>query len=162
MLNGGAQVDGSDAGAVDDCIEALLDEQRAKIAGLVSQHMDAAATRALADNAGSAHVRMYEFEGEVYEGDRPGVAPALVERAIDKPTIRRFVKTHDRAFQVCYAAQQAATPGVEGTVTVAFTITPEGLVRNAHATTSVAPVLDACVVHVFQKLVFPESDGVTQ
>jgi hypothetical protein len=162
MLTGGAQVDGGDAGAIDDCIDAVLEGLRARIAQLVSTHMDAAGARALADNTGSPHVRMYEFEGEVYEGDRPGVAPSVAERVLDKATIRRFVKAHDRGFQACYAAEQLVTPNLEGTVTVAFTITPEGLVRGAHATTSIAPELDACVVRAFRTLVFPESDGATE
>jgi hypothetical protein len=159
--NGGATVGGASDAAIADCVDATLDALRPKIAQLVADRMDADGARALADNPPSYRVRMYEFEGEIYEGDAPGVAPAVVQRIVDKATIRRFVKAHDRAFELCYAAQQSAAPGVEGTVTVEFIITPAGTVRAARATTFVAQSLDTCVVRSFQGLVFPESDAVT-
>jgi hypothetical protein len=159
--SGGATVDGNSDGAIADCVDATLDALRPKIAQLVADRMDADGARSLAANPPSYRVRMYEFEGELYEGDAPGVAPTVVQRIVDKPTIRRFVKGHDGAFEQCYAAQQLIAPGLEGTVTVELIITPAGEVRGARATTSVAPALDACVVRSFQSLVFPESDTVT-
>jgi len=156
--SGGATVTPGDGPADVDCIDAALASLRPKIAQLVADRMDDAGRYALAEPVETPRVRLYELDADVYQGDAPGGVTVAVEQVLNKSMIRREVRDHGRAFEHCYAT----TPGVEGTVTVQLAIMPDGTVRGARATTSVAPALDACVVEVFEHVAFPASDGVTE
>ncbi len=73
---------------------------------------------------------------------------------IDKTTVRKVVRQNLAKLQYCYEKTLLANPGIEGNVTVKFTIGIEGSVIDATAT-GVHPDVESCVVQQVRTFKFP-------
>lgn len=78
--------------------------------------------------------------------------------AVDKPILRRAIRTRDKQIRACYGQQQATKPTLAGTVTVHFTIAETGDVSQAVAT-DVDPELDRCIEAEILQVKFPKPQG---
>jgi hypothetical protein len=81
---------------------------------------------------------------------------------LDKATIRRYIKRHIDKIGYCYEKELLAKPGIEGTVTVSFFISPTGSVKGSTGSGFDAVVAN-CVADVVGEIAFPaisDSGGV--
>lgn len=96
----------------------------------------------------------------VRAGDQSALvrAPAVLLGALAKSQIDAVIRSNMDAIQRCYQQQVSQNPGLEGKLTVKFTITASGAVSGAHEKSSTLPndAVSACVVGVFDEMVFPE------
>src|SRR5580704_125989 len=77
---------------------------------------------------------------------------------LDKAIIRRYIKRNISKITYCYEKQLLAKPGLSGTVTMSFFITPTGAVE--HATGSgMDPDVAGCVAGVIGAIEFPKPKG---
>lgn len=90
----------------------------------------------------------------------PRVSADAEEPPIPLEEIRRVVLRQLGALNQCRERADAGAPQGHGSYGVRFIITRSGRVRGArtHATGS-APALDACVLGVFEAMVFPRPRG---
>jgi TonB family protein len=78
---------------------------------------------------------------------------------LSKEVINEGVKKYKKSVNDCYEPALKTNPKLEGKVSVAFTITPEGKVSNADVreTTINNPVVESCVVRATQEMTFPKN-----
>lgn len=79
--------------------------------------------------------------------------------ALDPQIIRRFVHRNLSKIRYCYEKELVADPSLGGTVTVHFTIGPDGHVASASASGSGMPVVEACVISTIRTIQFPRPVG---
>jgi outer membrane biosynthesis protein TonB len=85
------------------------------------------------------------------------VGQPLSQGNLDKAIIRRYIKRVIGKISECYEKELLAQPALEGTVNVAFEITPEGKVAKSSG--SGLAKVDACVAAVIQGIEFPKPQG---
>ena len=77
---------------------------------------------------------------------------------LDKAIIRRYIKRNIQKITYCYEKQLLAKPGLSGTVSTSFFITPNGTVQNS-AGQGVDPEVASCVAGVISGIEFPKPKG---
>jgi len=93
----------------------------------------------------------------------PGVPNPVIGQpeskgGLDKSIIRRYIKRNIDKIKYCYEKQLLAQPGLEGTVSVQFFITPTGSVTSSIGA-GVDPTVANCVAGVVSNIEFPKPDG---
>ncbi|HEX5060430.1 MAG TPA: AgmX/PglI C-terminal domain-containing protein [Kofleriaceae bacterium] len=93
----------------------------------------------------------------------PGVPTPIIGQpdakgGLDKSIIRRYIKRNIDKIKYCYEKQLLAKPGLEGTVSVSFFITPAGSVTSSTGA-GVDPTVANCVADVVSTIEFPRPDG---
>jgi hypothetical protein len=80
---------------------------------------------------------------------------------LDKEIIRRYVKRNIEKITYCYEKELLAQPGLEGTVTVNFTLNGNGRVIESNAN-GVDPTVSSCIAQVVSNIHFPKvgEDGI--
>ncbi len=91
----------------------------------------------------------------------PPVACTQDSPCLDKEIIRRYVKRNLAKITYCYEKELLATPGLEGTVTVNFTLSGNGRVMESNAS-GVSPAVSSCIAGVVSTIRFPKvgDDGI--
>ena len=81
------------------------------------------------------------------------------DRSLDD--IRAIVTNNRDTFRACYDKAAKSRPGIKGTFTLKFVVSPDGTVKSAEADSTKsdihAPELDTCAVAAFKALKFPPS-----
>jgi hypothetical protein len=77
---------------------------------------------------------------------------------LDKAIIRRYIMRNIQKIQYCYEKELLANPGLEGTITARFFISPSGAVTTADASGVDAEVA-GCVARVIKSIEFPKPKG---
>jgi hypothetical protein len=86
-------------------------------------------------------------------GPAPGQLPAAV--------VKRVLQASQPALAKCYDDGRRANPGLQGKMTITFSIGADGKVRDAQAScvTLPDPGVVTCVTDVYRRLVFPPPQG---
>jgi hypothetical protein len=87
------------------------------------------------------------------------IGDAKVTGDLDKDTIRRYVTQQLPRIEACYATQLGARPKLVGTLVMAFTILPEGIVGATSVVTSLDPGMESCVIAQLRQIQFPKPKG---
>jgi pSer/pThr/pTyr-binding forkhead associated (FHA) protein len=77
---------------------------------------------------------------------------------LDKAIIRRYIKRNIQKITYCYEKQLLAKPGLSGTVSTQFFITPNGNVASSTGS-GVDPEVANCVADVIKGIEFPKPKG---
>ncbi len=77
---------------------------------------------------------------------------------LDKAIIRRYIKRNIQKITYCYEKQLLARPGLEGTVSTQFFISPNGTVSASNAS-GVDGEVASCVAAVIKAIEFPKPKG---
>jgi pSer/pThr/pTyr-binding forkhead associated (FHA) protein len=77
---------------------------------------------------------------------------------LDKAIIRRYIKRNISKITYCYEKQLLAKPGLQGTVSTQFFISPNGTVASANAS-GVDGEVASCVASVLKAIEFPKPKG---
>jgi hypothetical protein len=77
---------------------------------------------------------------------------------LDKAIIRRYIKRNIQKIQYCYEKELLAKPGLQGTVSTQFFISPNGNVTASNGT-GVDPTVASCVADVIHGIEFPKPKG---
>ena len=77
---------------------------------------------------------------------------------LDKAIIRRYIKRNIAKITYCYEKQLLAKPGLQGTVSTQFFISPNGTVASANAS-GVDGEVASCVASVLKAIEFPKPKG---
>jgi hypothetical protein len=77
---------------------------------------------------------------------------------LDKAIIRRYIKRNISKITYCYEKQLLAKPGLQGTVSTQFFISPNGTVASANAS-GVDGAVASCVAGVLKAIEFPKPKG---
>ncbi len=77
---------------------------------------------------------------------------------LDKAIIRRYIKRNIQKITYCYEKQLLAKPGLAGTVSTQFFITPNGTVASSSGA-GVDPEVASCVADVIKGIEFPKPKG---
>jgi len=77
---------------------------------------------------------------------------------LDKAIIRRYIKRNIAKITYCYEKQLLAKPGLQGTVSTQFFISPNGTVASANAS-GVDATVASCVAGVLKSIEFPKPKG---
>jgi pSer/pThr/pTyr-binding forkhead associated (FHA) protein len=77
---------------------------------------------------------------------------------LDKAIIRRYIKRNISKITYCYEKQLLAKPGLTGTVSTQFFISPNGTVASANAS-GVDGAVASCVAGVLKAIEFPKPKG---
>lgn len=91
-------------------------------------------------------------------GDGALADGATYGAGLPKEIVRRMIRRHLGEITACYDDALARHPGIEGTVTAAFTIERDGSVSGATAS-GVHPEVSACIAGVIGGVRFPRPDG---
>jgi hypothetical protein len=76
---------------------------------------------------------------------------------LDPAIVRQRIRSQRSRLRACYERALAASPGLGGTVDVAFQISPGGAVQGARAA-GVSPEVSACVLAAVLTLRFPRTE----
>lgn len=77
---------------------------------------------------------------------------------LDKAIIRRYIKRNIQKITYCYEKELLASPGLAGTVSTQFFITPNGNVASSSGA-GVSPRVSSCVANVIKNIEFPKPKG---
>jgi pSer/pThr/pTyr-binding forkhead associated (FHA) protein len=77
---------------------------------------------------------------------------------LDKAIIRRYIKRNIQKIQYCYEKELLAKPGLSGTVSTQFFITPNGNVASSSGS-GVDGAVASCVAGVIKDIEFPKPKG---
>jgi hypothetical protein len=104
-------------------------------------------------------------------GDGTGAAERKVQGASQAPSgqgltpaqVQRVVLSRIGAFRACYDSAAARDPSLQGGVTIAWSITPDGSVSGARVASSSLgnPRVEGCILRQFNRLRFPTADKPT-
>jgi hypothetical protein len=114
-----------------------------------------------------AFARPLGVTGLVQRTAPPGMAsvmgrPPMVSGTLDAGVVNRIVKARFPQLRACYAKELPLVPGMVGSVTVSFTVGPDGKVTVTRATSvGITAGVSACVVRVIQMLQFPTGQAVS-
>ena len=89
---------------------------------------------------------------------RPRLGVATGSGDLDQATIRRYIKRNIEKLGYCYEHEMLAHPGIEGTISAHFFITPTGAVTGSTASGFDATVA-RCVGEVIGNIEFPKPRG---
>jgi len=89
---------------------------------------------------------------------RPVLGQATGGGDLDQATIRRYIKRNIEKLSYCYEHEMLAHPGIEGTISAHFFITPTGTVSGSMAT-GFDPTVAKCVGDVIGNIEFPKPRG---
>jgi len=89
---------------------------------------------------------------------RPVLGQATGSGDLDQATIRRYIKRNIEKLSYCYEREMLAHPGIEGTISAHFFITPLGSVTGSMAT-GFDPTVAKCVGDVISNIEFPKPRG---
>jgi outer membrane biosynthesis protein TonB len=89
---------------------------------------------------------------------QPVVGQPTAVGGLDKTIIRRYIKRNVEKIAYCYEKQLLAHPGIEGTVTIQFFISPDGSVKTSNGAGFDNEVSN-CVAGVVSAIQFPRPDG---
>jgi hypothetical protein len=91
----------------------------------------------------------------------PPIACTQDSPCLDKEIIRRYVKRNIEKITYCYEKELLAQPGLEGTVTVNYTLNGNGRVMQSTAS-GVDPTVSSCIAEVVSNIHFPKvgDDGI--
>ena len=89
---------------------------------------------------------------------RPILGQATGSGDLDQATIRRYMNRNIEKIRYCYEHELLAHPGIEGTVTVQFFITPTGSVTGSKGSGFDGTVA-SCVGDVVGNIAFPRPNG---
>jgi hypothetical protein len=98
------------------------------------------------------------YSGSTPTGPQLRIGTPQAVGDLDKAIIRRYIKRNINKITYCYEKALLATPGLEGTVTTQFFISPTGSVSTASAT-GVSPEVASCVAGVIKAIEFPKPRG---
>jgi hypothetical protein len=84
--------------------------------------------------------------------------PGGVLGELDRSLIQHYIGLHRSQVRHCYEKRLMANPTLAGTVTVQFTITPEGVVGDSTAD-GMDDEVSSCVAGVIKHIEFPRSGG---
>lgn len=95
----------------------------------------------------------------------PSITPGPVETfgGLGREEVRRTVRRHRNDVYSCYEAALRSNPSLEGRLTLAFQIAPDGAVRAARVASTEGNVssIGSCVVDRLEGWTFPTSEGAT-
>lgn len=77
---------------------------------------------------------------------------------LDKSIIRRYIKRNVDKIAYCYEKELLAKPGMEGTVSISFFITPSGTVKGSTGS-GLDNIVANCVADVIGRIEFPKPQG---
>jgi hypothetical protein len=77
---------------------------------------------------------------------------------LDKAIIRRYIKRNEAKIQNCYERVLLAKPGLSGTVSTQFFISPDGTVASSSGN-GVDGEVSSCVAQVIKNIEFPKPKG---
>jgi len=77
---------------------------------------------------------------------------------LDKAIIRRYIRRNIQKIQYCYEKELLSDPKLLGTVTVDFSIKPDGIVASATGN-GMDPSVASCVASVIKAIEFPKPKG---
>jgi len=82
-----------------------------------------------------------------------------VTGGLDKETVRRVIRAHNRQIKACYDAQLMLQPNLEGRLRIQWTINPSGRVQTAQSTanTTNSNPLETCLLGVVRSMIFPKA-----
>jgi hypothetical protein len=111
--------------------------------------------------SGIGMVREYSGLGRAHVATVPSIRMCsakmcVVEGALDKAIIRRYIQRVLPKLQYCYESALLANPALAGTVVASFVISRTGAVTTAEAT-GMADAVAACVAGVIRAIEFPRS-----
>ena len=89
---------------------------------------------------------------------RPILGVATGSGDLDQATIRRYMNRNMEKFRYCYEHELVARPGIEGTITAQFFISPTGAVQGSKASGFDGAVA-SCVGDVVGNIAFPRPNG---
>jgi hypothetical protein len=89
---------------------------------------------------------------------QPRIGDPMTAGNLDKSIIRRYIKRNLEKISYCYEKQLLAKPGLEGTVSVQFLISPTGTVTSSNGS-GMDPTVANCVADVVHAIEFPKPDG---
>ncbi|HSD87297.1 MAG TPA: AgmX/PglI C-terminal domain-containing protein [Kofleriaceae bacterium] len=89
---------------------------------------------------------------------QPVVGQPNAVGGLDKTIIRRYIKRNVDKIAYCYEKQLLAHPGIEGTVSIQFFISPDGSVKSSNGAGFDGEVA-SCVAGVVSAIEFPRPDG---
>jgi len=79
-----------------------------------------------------------------------------VKGDLDAAILRRYLRRNIMKLQYCYEKELLATPGIQGTVTVAFTIGSDGRVSASSADGLRNTSVQSCMANVIKAIEFPK------
>ena len=92
-----------------------------------------------------------------------GAGKAKRGEGLSPAQIARVVNSRYGAYRACYESAAARNPGLQGGVTIAFSIGPGGSVSSASVAGSSLgnPRVESCILRQFRRLKFPQADKPT-
>ncbi|MFO0728670.1 MAG: AgmX/PglI C-terminal domain-containing protein [Myxococcota bacterium] len=85
----------------------------------------------------------------------------VIMGSLDKELIRRVIEAHKAQIRYCYEKELVRTPGLFGKIDMEWTITADGLVREAKpkASTMNNPEVERCIAEKIRTWEFPKPKG---
>jgi hypothetical protein len=96
-----------------------------------------------------------DLEGRVAHIPRVLIGQPSMVGDMDKAIIRRYIKRNLAKIRYCYEKELLMKPGIEGTVSTQFFISPKGTVKTANAS-GVNEEVANCVASVIKAIEFPK------
>ncbi len=110
------------------------------------------------DNWGPGRTRGRGMPGHVAQSPRPVLGQATGTGDLDQATIRRYIKRNIEKLSYCYEHEMLAHPGIEGTISAHFFISPTGSVTGSTAS-GFDDTVAKCVGDVIGNIEFPRPRG---
>ena len=88
-------------------------------------------------------------------------AHATTSKGLSGDQIDKVVRSHGGQIRACYSRELERTPGLEGQITIKWTINAKGNVTSAkvHKTTMNNSRVEDCIVREVQRMKFPKPEG---
>lgn len=89
--------------------------------------------------------------------------PPQTMGSLSREQVRRTIRRHINEVRFCYEQQLQARPDLEGRVTVAFTISPDGVVQSSNVASDSTGngQVSSCISSSVRRWTFPQAAGVT-
>ena len=87
------------------------------------------------------------------------IGQPTVVGALDQAIVRRYVKRNVQKLQYCYEKELLTNKTLQGTVTAAFTIAPNGSVGASTASGMKNKSVESCIASVIHDIEFPKPKG---
>lgn len=91
--------------------------------------------------------------------DKSGAHPSEPRGELDKNTIRRTMRGQKPVLRACYESELLVAPDFAPSLMVSFTVDPAGAVSSVTVAGAERPTMEACVIGVISKMVFPSPKG---
>lgn len=99
------------------------------------------------------------MRGHHAQGPEVDIGPVRSNGGLDAKIIRRHVRRKLNRIRHCYERELVVNEGLEGTVTVRFQISPQGLVQGLNSGGMGNTNVESCVAEAIQAIHFPQPDG---